>query len=148
MREAIALTSQCPARPFATVIVDTATNVVVSRGWNRVDASPILHGEIDAIGKLFKSGVPLYPNRLALVTTAEPCPMCMAAILWSGIGGVAFGTSIPFLRGHGWRQIDIEAMEIVERSDLVPCQVVGGVLEDRCNALFRAGPKKDKRNAR
>ena len=32
--------------------------------------------------------------------------MCMAAILWSGIGTVVFGSSIRFLQQQGWKQID------------------------------------------
>lgn len=31
-------------------------------------------------------------------TTAEPCPMCQAAILWSGIGTVVLGSSIRSLQ--------------------------------------------------
>jgi hypothetical protein len=42
--------------------------------------------------------------------------MCLAAILWSGIGTVAFGSSIRFLQQQGWRQIDILAEEVVRRS--------------------------------
>jgi tRNA(Arg) A34 adenosine deaminase TadA len=29
--------------------------------------------------------------------------MCLAAILWSGIGTVVFGSSIRFLQQQGWR---------------------------------------------
>jgi tRNA(adenine34) deaminase len=38
---------------------------------------------------------------LVLYTTAESCPMCQAAILWSGIGTVVFGSSIRFLQQQG-----------------------------------------------
>jgi len=72
-----------------------------------------------------------------LYTTAEPCPMCIGAILWSGIGTVVFGTSIRFLQRRGWRQIDIRAGEVVRRSPWT-CEIAGGVLERECNALFLA----------
>ncbi|MCK7494094.1 MAG: hypothetical protein MZW92_24825 [Comamonadaceae bacterium] len=67
--------------------------------------------------------------------------MCLAAILWSGIGTVVFGSSIRFLQQQGWRQIDILADEVVRRSPGWACTIIGGVLEQECNALFedRAG---------
>lgn len=147
MRDAIDLTGRCPARPFATLIVDMATDAVAARGWNQAGTSPIWHGEMDAIRKLFDAGHPVDPRQLALVTTAEPCPMCMTAVLWSGFGCVVYGTSIPFLRRHGWRQVDIRATQIAQRGDLGPCDVVGGVLEDQCNALFEQGPDRAKLDA-
>jgi hypothetical protein len=43
-----------------------------------------------------------------LYTTGEPCPMCMNALIWAGIGGVVYGTSIATLnqlrpRSTMWR---------------------------------------------
>ena len=50
---------------------------------------------------------------LTLYTSADPCPMCQAAIAWAGIGTVVHGSSIPFLAAHGWWQIDIRAEELI-----------------------------------
>ena len=66
--------------------------------------------------------------------------MCQAAILWSGIGTVVFGSSIRFLQQQGWRQIDILADEVVRRSPGWACAIIGGVLEQECNALFASPP--------
>ncbi len=77
-------------------------------------------------------------SKLVLYTTAEPCPMCMTAILWSGISMVVFGTSIKFLQSNNWHQIDIYADEVVRRSPHWNCELMGGVLENDCNALFQA----------
>ena len=60
------------------------------------------------------------------------------AVLWSGIETVVYGTSIRFLQSHGWRQIDILAEEVVRRSPSWQCTLIGGVLEQECNALFEA----------
>jgi tRNA(Arg) A34 adenosine deaminase TadA len=64
--------------------------------------------------------------------------MCQSAILWSGIEMVVFGTSIRVLQSQGWRQIDILAEEVVRRSPMWRCTIIGGVLEQECNALFQA----------
>jgi tRNA(adenine34) deaminase len=116
IRRAIDLTGNCPDRPFVAVVVDGDTGAVVAEGWNRTDANPILHGEIDAILRFVDSGCRIDPARLVLYTTAEPCPMCQGAILWAGIGRVVFGTSIRYLRENGWQQIDIPADEVVRRA--------------------------------
>lgn len=84
---------------------------------------------------------------LVLYTTAEPCPMCMAAILWSGIQMVVFTTSIRFRQQHAWRQIDVLAEEIVRRSPGWPCRIVGGVLQVEYNRFFMAGPPKVARHS-
>jgi tRNA(adenine34) deaminase len=64
--------------------------------------------------------------------------MCQAAILWTGIETVDFGTSIRSLQRLGWRQIDILAEEVVRRSPARTCVLTGGVLEKDCNALFES----------
>lgn len=136
MKRAIELALNQPMLPFGAVIVDEESGEVVAEGWNRTSINPTWHGEIDAINNLASRRTALADRKLVLYTTAEPCPMCQGAILWSGIGKVVFGTSIPFLQSHGWKQIEITASEVVQRSPAWSCVIVGGVLEKECNALF------------
>ncbi len=138
MLRAIELAANVPDRPFAAVIVDRSSGQIVAKGWNKSSLNPTWHGEIDAINQLSESSVKLDPGQLVLYTTAEPCLMCQGAILWSGIGTVVYGTSIRFLQSLGWRQIDILAEEVIRRSPAWRCTLVGGVLEQECNALFEA----------
>ncbi len=138
MRTAIKLAANAPDRPFAAVIVDQPSGEMIAEGWNRSSINPTWHGEIDAINRLVDGQVEFDGTRLALYTTAEPCPMCQGAILWTGIETVVFGTSIRYLQKLGWKQIDILAEEVIRRSPSFACQVIGGVLEEECNALFKA----------
>jgi tRNA(Arg) A34 adenosine deaminase TadA len=89
--------------------VNRRTGKIVAEGWNKSLTNPTWHGEIDAINQLAKSQAEHEGQDLVLYTTAEPCPMCQGAILWSGIETVVYGTSIRFLQSQGWRQIDILA---------------------------------------
>ena len=141
MRRAIELASNVSHVPFGAVIVDRRSGQIVAEGWNKSSANPTWHGEIDAINRLAELQPEFDGNQLVLYTTAEPCPMCQGAILWSGIGTVVYGTSIRFLQSRGWRQIDILAEEVVRRSPSWRCTVIGGVLEKECNALFEAASK-------
>lgn len=136
MRRAIALATNVPDLPFGALIVDEDSGMILAEGWNKTVLNPLWHGEIDAINGLTSSGVDVEENNLVLYTTAEPCPMCQAAALWSGIETVVFGTSIRSLQRQGWRQIDILAEEVIRRSPAWNCKLIGGVLERDCDALF------------
>ncbi len=137
MRRAIALAANVPDLPFWALIVGGDTGTILSKGWNKTSLNPMWHGEIDAINGLALSRVAIEGKSFVLYTTAEPCPMCQAAILWSGIETVVFGTSIRSLQRLGWRQIDILAEEVIRRSPGWNCTLIGGVLERDCDALFQ-----------
>ncbi len=141
MRRAIELAANVPDLPFGALIVDRRTEEILAEGWNKSSANPTWHGEIDAINHLAASHREFDGSQLVLYTTAEPCPMCQGAILWSGIGMVVYGASIRFLQSRGWRQIDILAEEVVSRSPSWQCTLIGGVLEKECEALFEAAAR-------
>ena len=124
--------------PFGALLVDGVTGEIVAEGLNNSQASPVLHGEIDAIERCAAKLPTVEWSNLWLYTTAEPCCMCQGAILWAGIRRVVFGTSIDTLKRLGWRQIHISAAEVVSRTPDAQCEIVGGVLERQCDALFRA----------
>jgi tRNA(Arg) A34 adenosine deaminase TadA len=140
MRRALERARGLPGHPFAAVIADPSRHLVLAEGANRHEESAIWHGEVDAIARLDAIHPRGGRSGLTLYTTAEPCPMCQAAILWAGIPRVVYGTSIPFLAAHGWWQIDLRATEVAARAPGRPCTIVGGVLEAECDALFAAGP--------
>lgn len=134
MRRAIEVARGNPAAPFGTVIADRGTGEIVAEGLNEAGSNPIWHGEMTALRNLDGSAD---RSRLTLYTTAEPCPMCTAAILWTGIGEVAYGTSIPTLISLGWPQIVLRAEEVATRANFAACTLTPGLLETECDALFR-----------
>jgi tRNA(adenine34) deaminase len=138
MRLAIGMAQKVPRYPFGAVIVRRTTGEVLAKGYNRSSRNPIVHGEIDVINRCAAAHAPVDWPTLDLYTTAEPCPMCQSAIEWEGMATVYFGTSIPFLQQHGWRQIDIRAEEVARRTPFRNTKVIGGILEQECNALFEA----------
>lgn len=136
MRRAIQLAANNKKYPFAALLVDDE-GVVVAEGWNRSSLNPTWHGEMDAINKCAASQPKIDWTGLTLYTTAEPCAMCQGAVAWAGIKRVVFGSSIPFLKSlDGWA-IDIRAEELARLAKFHECKVVGGVLEEDCNKLFR-----------
>lgn len=133
---AIELGRTNPAAPFAAILVRTGTGEVLARGLNAVAQSPTRHGEMVALDAWAAAGGVRDERGLALYTTAEPCPMCMAAALWAAVDLVVYGTCIPFLVQHGWKQIQIRAAEIARRTPFAQCRVVGGIREAECDRLF------------
>jgi len=137
MRHAIEAAASNPSAPFGAVIVDRERKEIVARGFNKSSQNPVWHGEIDAINRCAADHPGIEWKRLTLYTTAEPCPMCQSAIIWAGMPLVVYGTSIPFLKQLGWGQIDIRAEQVSKAAAFHSTKVIGEVLEDECNALFR-----------
>ena len=77
--------------PFGTVIVKDGK--IIGRGHNRVviNNDPTCHGEIEAIRDACKNLGTFDLKGCELYTTAEPCPMCLGATLWSNISKVYYG---------------------------------------------------------
>jgi tRNA(Arg) A34 adenosine deaminase TadA len=96
MREAIALSVESVERgggPFGAVIV--RDGMVLARGSNSVTLQndPTAHAEVSAIraacsqlGTFDLAGAEIY-------TSCEPCPMCLGAIYWAGIGKIYYGNT-------------------------------------------------------
>ncbi len=138
MSRAIEIARANPDAPFGCVIADRESGEVVAEGLNDAEASPILHGETAAIMALIEERPDADRTRLVLYTTAEPCPMCSGAILWSGIPEVVYGTSIETLKELGRPQIDLRCEEVAARASFGGFATTGGVLEEQCDALFHA----------
>ena len=142
MRRSIEIAHRNPDAPFGCVIADRETGEILAEGVNDAEESPILHGEIAAIMDLGVSDPDAEWTRLVLYTTAEPCPMCSGAILWSGLPLVVYGTSIATLKALGLPQIDLRAGEVAARSSFGGFETVAGVLEGECDALFEAAARR------
>ncbi|MDG2130979.1 MAG: nucleoside deaminase [Fuerstiella sp.] len=143
MRRSIEVAKTNPRHPFGAVIVDHMSETIVAEGVNQTRRTPTQHGEMDAINNYSASGANNWKD-LTLYTTAEPCAMCMSAILWSGVRRVVYGTSIPTLMQLGWKQIEIRATEVVARSHRPDCEVIASVLVGECDALFHMVAKARK----
>ena len=137
MRLAIAEARGNPAFPFGAVILRAADRHVMATGVNKSAPNPTFHGEIVAINDY----VARHGNRgweeAILYTTGEPCPMCMSAIVWAGIGGVVWGTSIEQLRQFGINQILVPATTVIGGSAFYHGEILGQVLQAETDALFR-----------
>ena len=89
--------------PFGAVIVKN--DKVIAKGHNQVvkNNDPTCHGEIMAIHKACKKLGTFDLSGCEIYTTGEPCPMCMAAILWANIEKIYYGCNILDTEEIGFR---------------------------------------------
>ena len=120
--------------PFGAVI--TVDDVVMARGRNSGSRlhDPTAHGEMVTIHRFLADHGPEKLRGATLYTSGEPCPMCMGAILWCGIGRMVYAASIPLLAAR-MNQIMIRSEDMAKHS-FAPIAITGGVLEAEAMALF------------
>lgn len=137
MRRAIAAAKNNPDSPFGAVIVDGETDEILAEAFNEGHKNPVRHGETAAIYDLAEKHPSIEWNTLTLYTTAEPCPMCAGAILWAGIPRVVIGTSMETLKRLGMLRTEIPIKEVAARSSFGEVEIIHGVLEGGCDALYK-----------
>ncbi len=86
---------------FGCVIVQDGK--IIAEGANRVVAEndPTWHAEIEAIRRACTSQGTFKLEDATLYTSAEPCPMCMAACYWAGIKKVFYAAQIEDALEYG-----------------------------------------------
>ncbi len=89
--------------PFGAVVVKDG--VIVGRGHNEVikNNDPTCHGEIQAIRDACRRLGTYDLTGCELYTSAEPCPMCLSAIIWANIRTVYYGCSAKDAAAIGFR---------------------------------------------
>ena len=77
--------------PFGAVIVDKKGNII-AKGNNMVLANndPTAHAEVTVIREACKKLGTYDLSGYILYTSCEPCPMCLAAIIWANIKEVYY----------------------------------------------------------
>lgn len=130
--------------PFGAVVVKGET--IVGRGHNRVlsKKDPTCHGEIEAIRDACTNLDTFDLSDCTIYTTAEPCPMCLGAILWANIKTVYYGCnrsdtdSIGFRDDIFYRFLDGEShlLQIHERQREECLELFKSYKEDRKRELY------------
>ncbi|HIH8948375.1 TPA: nucleoside deaminase [Legionella pneumophila] len=141
MAATIEVAATNPMAPYGAIIVYDDKEILL-KSVNSAHNNPVMHGELSVIHTLFNNGFNGDVSKLSLYSTAEPCPMCAAAIYWAMIPKVVYGSSIAFLHELFGRQIQVGAEEIFSKTpNFYSCNLIGGIMEDECNQLFNEAKK-------
>ena len=121
--------------PFGAVIMKGGR--VLSSGHNsgKTMNDPTAHGEMMAIRHFVAERPASELHGATLYTTGEPCPMCMGAIIWCGIGRVVFAASIEELATR-LGQIMVNSRALADAAPFANIETTGGVLSKEALALF------------
>ncbi|NLZ46318.1 MAG: nucleoside deaminase [Clostridiales bacterium] len=127
--------------PFGAVIV--LNGKVIGSGHNTVikDKDPTMHGEIAAIRNACKNIKSFSLEGAEIYTTAEPCPMCLGAILWADISRVYYGCNRHDTESIGFRD---NAFYNIIGNDQTICQEFD---REKCLELFNQYMKNKDRKS-
>lgn len=120
--------------PFAAAVFDTGSGRLIAAGVNMVTRAGLsfAHAEIIALAQAqavlggFDLGGTGMPN-CELVSSAEPCAMCLGAIPWSGVRSLVCGARDEDVRAVGFDEgakradwaNDLESRGITVRRDVL-----------------------------
>ena len=117
--------------PFGAAVLDGTKLIAVEANTGKADG-PLHHAEMNVLLNLDSRIKEL--EKPILVTTCEPCPMCMGAAIWAGVHEIFFGASIEQASAYVG-QIMIAAEKIADASFHQPI-IVGGLLQHEVLTLF------------
>lgn len=119
---------------FGAVVVKSDTILAAAHDKDVTDQDPTAHAEMTAIRMAArKIGADL--SGCLMVSTHEPCPMCSAAIAWSGITEIAYGFSIADAMKERRARINITISEVFTRANR-ELKEHANVLRDECKLLY------------
>ena len=120
--------------PFGAVVVRDGK--VIGSGHNQVllRKNPQWHGEMVAIEAACKTIDSFDLSGSVLYTTGEPCPMCLATILWANIDKVYYGCTVADNERIGFRDKKFDEKMQINRANFDDMLVE--VDRDKCLELF------------
>ena len=121
--------------PFGALIVRDGKVLAAGRNQGKTANDPTAHGEMVAIRRFVAARPADELKGTTLYTSGEPCPMCMGAILWCGIGRVVFAASIDELATK-IGQIMLTSRVVADAAPFATIAITGGVLSAEALALF------------
>ena len=134
--------------PFAAAVFECASGRIVGAGVNSVERlrNSVLHAEVLAIMLAearvgsFTLHAPGLPHH-ELVTSCEPCAMCLGAVFWSGLRRIVYGARRADALEIGFDEGPVfpESHRYMKERGV---EIVGGILADESRAVLRLYQEK------
>ncbi|QTH43796.1 nucleoside deaminase [Cohnella sp. LGH] len=128
--------------PFgATIVRGNEIIAVVSNTMMR-DTDPSAHAEMVAIREACKKLGTMDLSDCVIYATCEPCPMCVSAIIWSGIKEVYYCNTREDAHQHGFS--DMHLRKYLTGEDTTVLNMVKVAPREDCDHLFEFFHKLNK----
>jgi tRNA(Arg) A34 adenosine deaminase TadA len=125
-------TADASKTPFAAALVDKQGNIVLEAVNTSQKDGPLAHAEMNLLREAIQQKLPI--EKMCLISTCEPCPMCAGAMIWSHINYCGYGVSIEQASKY-LKQIDLSAERVVQ-SGFGKIVIIGGIHADKALSLF------------
>lgn len=121
---------------------------IIARASNRVRIrhDSTQHAEIIVLQQASKKLKRRYLGDCILYSTAEPCPMCASAAVWTKVKGIVFGSTMQDMRAYqksrgnknwSWRTINVPCSYIISKGTPRPF-LMKGYMRQECMRLFHS----------
>lgn len=146
LRRAFAAAGEAAAKgnpPLGAVLVNAEGEVILESGDSiHSDGDPLSHAAVNLIRGACRQFSPETLRTCTIYVSAEPCPMCAAAVYWSGVRRLVFGLSRQRLHDlnsfeRGGDFLDMSARLVLE-SGSRRVLVTGPLLEREAAAIAGA----------
>lgn len=129
--------------PFGACVVKGGRIVAAAHNTVLRDRDPTAHAEINAIRQACRALKTHDLSGCVLYATAEPCPMCLAAIHWARIGALRIGVPMRIAARAGFDDALIrqELTRPARRRRRLPTRA--GVMAPACRKLFKEWKEKN-----
>ncbi len=130
-------------QPFGAVIVRDGRVIASACSLKTSSRDATAHAELLCVGNATRAlGEPTLAG-CTLYATCEPCPMCCGAVLNTGIATLVLGARLADLRtlpsGAAFGTFGDYSVERLGALTGSPLQVIGGILREACEELYRSG---------
>lgn len=122
--------------PFGCVIAQDGQ--VIAQAHNTVLQTTDItaHAEINALRQACRAIGQVHLAGATVISTCEPCPMCMAALHWAQVERVYYGAGIADAAQAGFNELTLSAGQLLELGHS-RVQLISGLRSVECAALFR-----------
>lgn len=121
--------------PFGACIVKNGRILAIARN-TVLEKDATCHAEINAIRIASKKLKNFDLSGCIIYSTTEPCPMCFAAIHWSRISRIIYGTSISDAMRIGFNELKVSntRLKALGKSHI---KLSKGFLRHECSRLLK-----------
>ncbi|HET9843064.1 MAG TPA: nucleoside deaminase [Gammaproteobacteria bacterium] len=121
--------------PFGAAILQNGKVIAVAHNTVLKDKDPTCHSEINAIRQACKNLNTHILSGCEIYSTAEPCPMCLAAIYWARLDKIFIGVDKSIAAKYGFDDAKFYEQILLglERRE-IPIQC--GILAKECEEVF------------